>query len=334
MFPRPRKPHCQPAERCPAVKGGPVRAERSEPRSGALEGLGERSYGTRRYRTRHRSGDGRSSVPQPPRNLGARPVHRTPGNSTRDRPAAIVGRVGSAGAINVARPPVWVSDNALIVRPDNGTELRYIAYVLPLLNLGDDAAQTAQPLITQTQVSERNVPRPPLTVQNAISDYLDRETARIDAVIAAKRRMVELLEERLRCSVPRLALKESMSDWSPLPRVKRPSTFPSGSVKLAIRRPPPTSHVGSLTASPPVGSWRHQQEEPRFERSIRTRGAIAEPRATRGTPGITRRAPASVTPRSATPNADGRRRDRHDHGDPEGDPRESGRASRADQAER
>ncbi len=37
---------------------------------------------------------------------------------------------------------------------------------------------------------------PPLAVQRAIADYLDGETARIDALIAAKRRMVELLDER------------------------------------------------------------------------------------------------------------------------------------------
>jgi type I restriction enzyme S subunit len=38
---------------------------------------------------------------------------------------------------------------------------------------------------------------PPLPAQRAIADYLDRETARIDALITAKRRMVELLEERV-----------------------------------------------------------------------------------------------------------------------------------------
>src|SRR2546421_258400 len=37
---------------------------------------------------------------------------------------------------------------------------------------------------------------PPSTVQSRIADYLDHETARIDALIAAKQRMVELLEER------------------------------------------------------------------------------------------------------------------------------------------
>ena len=40
--------------------------------------------------------------------------------------------------------------------------------------------------------------------QRAIADYLDRETARIDALIEAKRRMVELLEERRRACVTRI----------------------------------------------------------------------------------------------------------------------------------
>ena len=40
------------------------------------------------------------------------------------------------------------------------------------------------------------VPLPPLPLQRAIADYLDAETARIDALIARKRRMIELLEER------------------------------------------------------------------------------------------------------------------------------------------
>jgi type I restriction enzyme S subunit len=38
---------------------------------------------------------------------------------------------------------------------------------------------------------------PPLVEQRAIADYLDRETARIDALIAAKQRLLVLLDERL-----------------------------------------------------------------------------------------------------------------------------------------
>lgn len=42
---------------------------------------------------------------------------------------------------------------------------------------------------------------PPAATQRCIANYLDRETARIDALMAAKRRMVELLEERWRSAV-------------------------------------------------------------------------------------------------------------------------------------
>jgi type I restriction enzyme, S subunit len=40
------------------------------------------------------------------------------------------------------------------------------------------------------------LPLPSVAVQRAVADYLDRETAQIDAMIAARRRMVELLRER------------------------------------------------------------------------------------------------------------------------------------------
>ena len=46
------------------------------------------------------------------------------------------------------------------------------------------------------EIARLAVSRPPLTEQRAIADYLDAETARIDALIAKKRRMIELLDER------------------------------------------------------------------------------------------------------------------------------------------
>lgn len=45
-------------------------------------------------------------------------------------------------------------------------------------------------------IADLPIPVPSIVTQHAIADYLDRETARIDALIAAKRRMAELLEER------------------------------------------------------------------------------------------------------------------------------------------
>jgi len=47
-----------------------------------------------------------------------------------------------------------------------------------------------------THLSQMFIPMPRISVQRAIADYLDRETARIDALIAAKERVLGLLAEK------------------------------------------------------------------------------------------------------------------------------------------
>ena len=54
-----------------------------------------------------------------------------------------------------------------------------------------------------THLSQMFVPIPPMAVQRAIADYLDRETARIDALIAAKERVLGLLAEQRRALINR-----------------------------------------------------------------------------------------------------------------------------------
>jgi type I restriction enzyme S subunit len=64
------------------------------------------------------------------------------------------------------------------------------------------------------------MPVPDPATQQAIAAYLDRETGRIDALVAAKRRMVGLLEERWN-TLARLTLRGDTSHsggrWSPGP---------------------------------------------------------------------------------------------------------------------
>ncbi|HEY8766316.1 MAG TPA: hypothetical protein VIP09_03480 [Dehalococcoidia bacterium] len=62
--------------------------------------------------------------------------------------------------------------------------------------------------ITRDMLKSLSIRLPPLVVQCAIADYLDRETARIGALIAAKRRMVELLHERAVAFVEGAAMQE------------------------------------------------------------------------------------------------------------------------------
>ena len=68
----------------------------------------------------------------------------------------------------------------------------------------------------------QRVPFPPLQQQRAIADYLDRETARLDALVAAKERVLGLLAEKRRALItravtrgldPRAPLRDSGIPW-------------------------------------------------------------------------------------------------------------------------
>ncbi|MDO8895405.1 restriction endonuclease subunit S [Nitrosomonas sp.] len=109
-----------------------------------------------------------------------------------------VGRVGAlCGNVHIVNPPAWVTDNALILdAAPNAFDLTYLASVLRSRNLNDIASKTAQPLITGTQVRDQRVPQPPLEEQSAIVNFLERETAKLDALTTEAKTAITLLQER------------------------------------------------------------------------------------------------------------------------------------------
>lgn len=64
------------------------------------------------------------------------------------------------------------------------------------------------PAINPAEIGNLRIPVPPLSEQRSIADYLDAEIARIDTLIEKKKRMVELLEERLRLKAYQLTTSE------------------------------------------------------------------------------------------------------------------------------
>ena len=69
--------------------------------------------------------------------------------------------------------------------------------------------------IPKSEIGTMRLPVPPLAQQRVIADYLDRETARLDALIAAKERVLELLAEKRRTLVTR-AVTRGLNDGAPL----------------------------------------------------------------------------------------------------------------------
>jgi type I restriction enzyme S subunit len=73
---------------------------------------------------------------------------------------------------------------------------KFLYYVAMSLPFGYWKTDTALPSMTQTDLSSAPIPFPPLDEQEAIADFLDRETAEIDAFIADQQRLIELFAER------------------------------------------------------------------------------------------------------------------------------------------
>ena len=121
-----------------------------------------------------------------------------PGDILISRLADPVGR--SCLAPDVGSRMITSVDVA-ILRPRPGiADNRYLNYYLSssvyLDSIGAISRGGTRERISRDQLGYVDVVCPPLATQHAIGDYLDRETARIDALIGAKRQMVELLEER------------------------------------------------------------------------------------------------------------------------------------------
>lgn len=136
------------------------------------------------------------------------------------------GEVGRA-AIVEAPPATCIIQNALHrVRPRDSSDVRFLQYVLHAVSTSGwfdvlcNRATIAH--FTGEKLAELRIPLPPLNEQRAIATRLDREMARVDALIEKKRRQIELLQEKrsavIRQAVtrgldPKIKMKDSRIAW-------------------------------------------------------------------------------------------------------------------------
>ena len=114
----------------------------------------------------------------------------------------------------------------LVLRPKDDVESRFLFYYL----LSDGFIDTVNsstygakmPRANSEQVGDLTVNLPPLAEQRAIAAFLDRQTARLDDLIAEQRRLIELLQERRAARIshavtqgldPDVPMKDSGIEW-------------------------------------------------------------------------------------------------------------------------
>ena len=107
-------------------------------------------------------------------------------------------------------------------------EPRFFRYFMKMaVDLGLFAISTASTIshLTAEQLKTVRYPAPPLRQQRAIADYLDRETARLDALVAVKVRVLRLLAEKRRALITR-AVTRGLDPHAPSCRAHHPRRHP------------------------------------------------------------------------------------------------------------
>jgi type I restriction enzyme, S subunit len=119
--------------------------------------------------------------------------------------------IGMDGEFEIAR---WRGGAALLnqrmcsLRPTETVDQRFLAYTLPfpLRAINDITHSTTVKHLSSGQVRRIKLGFPPRSEQSQISDFLDRETAKIDALIAKKKELILLLREQKRAGANRLVV--------------------------------------------------------------------------------------------------------------------------------
>jgi len=97
-------------------------------------------------------------------------------------------------------PETVVSTGFAVLTPKPGVDSRYLAWAVRSDSfVGDVVSRSvgvSYPAIAPTELGDIPLPIHPPVVQRKIADFLDRETAKIDALIAEKERLLKLLDER------------------------------------------------------------------------------------------------------------------------------------------
>jgi len=136
------------------------------------------------------------------------------------------GDVGRAALWNDELDECYIQNAINRVRSRNGALsshlyywtyfLKHVGYIDTLCNKATIAHYTAEKVMNTVYLC------PPLPEQHAIAAFLDRETARIDALIAKKQRFIELLEEKRQALItqavtkgldPDVEMKDSGVEW-------------------------------------------------------------------------------------------------------------------------
>jgi len=131
----------------------------------------------------------------------------------------LIGRQGAlCGNVHLARGRFWASEHAVVATPRAGVDPRWLAYALQNMDLGRFSMTAAQPGLAVDFIKDLPLDVATTSAQPTIANFLDRETEKIDALIAKQEQLVSTLGERISAVIEDLTLGPPVAD-APRPSV-------------------------------------------------------------------------------------------------------------------
>lgn len=128
------------------------------------------------------------------------------------------------GSLGITARPSTTNQGCKSLVPRPGAHSRYLAYVLSsateALNVRGKGTTFLE--LSGDELARFKVPAPRIDEQRAIAAFLDLETAKIDALVEAQRRLIELLKEKRQAVIshavtkgldPAVPMKDSGVQW-------------------------------------------------------------------------------------------------------------------------
>lgn len=133
---------------------------------------------------------------------GGYPVYGSGGEFRRassylyEGPSVLFGRKGTVDRPLLVDGCFWTVDTMFFTEIGPPLDPRYLHYYATIMPFGYYATNTTVPSMTQNDLGGHVIPLPAVEEQRAIADFLDRETARIDTLIAKQEQLITTLRER------------------------------------------------------------------------------------------------------------------------------------------
>ena len=159
---------------------------------------------------------------------GTFPIYGTGGvfgKSTKylyDQPSILLGRKGTIDVPQFVNEPFWTVDTAYYTEILPDTNPKFFFYQSQNIRFDLHSYGSAVPSMTQKDLNEEKFPKPPLSEQTQIANYLDYKTSLIDELIKKNEKMIALLEEKKEAMInqavtkglnPDVPMKDSGVEW-------------------------------------------------------------------------------------------------------------------------